>query len=297
MVKQEDLVQGQYYTMRHRDWKYYYIYRYKVEGNICTYDKGRGELNKRQNSNSSTSVRPAIPATPQEEQWLDSCIKANKFIPLSDIDTKESLLEEAKRRYPIGTKFKAANNLIKSEVTNDDYRCGNNENIYFSGAINSVVYYKGKWAEIIEPIHVFEIGDEVEIINPGNIHNTWKEIFIEYKFRDKIKNNQLKGFSGTIIGLTEQSNRVVLVLRGEDGECVVGARGVKLVTKVKHNKVKKDGRQDKRESNNVQRINFSIKRPSRSGRARLNGSNQQVKLGGSISRDKKRLSFSAKRAF
>jgi len=170
-------------------------------------------------------------ASSEEKQWLDSCIKANKFIPLSDIDTEESLLEEAKRRYPIGTEFKAANNSIKSKVTSDDYHYGNNENIYFLRESNSCVYYKGKWAEIVEPEeHIFEVGDEVEIIRSAKGSNLSKlsigDVFIVEDFN--VDASYLRPIKGHNKGIHKSKCR--------------------LVTKVKHNKVKKDGKQDNSES-------------------------------------------------
>lgn len=69
--------------------------------------------------------------------------------------TKEELLEEAKRRYPIGTQYIPAHvNKGINEVTNSDHEMGNLGNIhvtskYIEEGWNCCIYYDGKWAELV----------------------------------------------------------------------------------------------------------------------------------------------------
>lgn len=90
--------------------------------------------------------------------------------------SKEELLEEAKRRYPIGTKFKTLDCISKTEVkVIEECLCDLSNNIYCkTDEYYRHVYYKGNWAEIIslpeekscldspkDPEQIFRIGDWV----------------------------------------------------------------------------------------------------------------------------------------
>ena len=65
--------------------------------------------------------------------------------------TKEELLEEAKRRYPVGTKIKCSILDIIVEITSHSTKLVSNANIiYFETKGNGTkVYENGKWAEIV----------------------------------------------------------------------------------------------------------------------------------------------------
>lgn len=64
--------------------------------------------------------------------------------------SKEELLEEAKRRYPIGTKFKSAYSGDERKIKNISFIFdGYGKDIYETNTGN-YVYYNGKWSEIIE---------------------------------------------------------------------------------------------------------------------------------------------------
>lgn len=107
-------------------------------------------------------------ATKEEEKWLNTCILQNKFIPKEDLhlyddygllvktnEKMKSILEEAKERYPIGTKFKSVvtRNLFTVESHVNEAK---NSNIAFhtiesnsSGNHWGCVYENGTWAEIV----------------------------------------------------------------------------------------------------------------------------------------------------
>jgi len=89
------------------------------------------------------------------------------------ITRTESLLEEAKRRYPIGTKYKNAVNKQES-VIRYELVYGANDNIYgqsktHGSEFDGAVYYKGEWAEILETkITKPVVADYVEAIKDYN---------------------------------------------------------------------------------------------------------------------------------
>jgi len=83
--------------------------------------------------------------------------------------TKEKLLEEAKRRYPVGTKFYPAHltiNKDKITIVKDELIWAENNTIIKTnrsiiGGWTGVVYHKGTWAEIISLPE-----DKIENVNP-----------------------------------------------------------------------------------------------------------------------------------
>lgn len=131
-------------------------------------------------------------ATLDEISWWDICYYKNKYIP-----SKEDLIEEAKKKYPIGTKFYPAHLMFKDSyctVTNDNFKVnyGTGVNVialtktgrvypevsdeeYEQNTYNRNVYTDGKWADIVEEPSVkpvvkptnnyidvgFKIGDRV----------------------------------------------------------------------------------------------------------------------------------------
>ena len=83
----------------------------------------------------------------------------------NDVQPKESnLIEEAKKRYPIGTKFKSAymDTGTSYTVSTRDFYVWNGNHIVVDGKRGPSVYFAGKWSEIIkeEPIKIG--GYEVE---------------------------------------------------------------------------------------------------------------------------------------
>lgn len=108
--------------------------------------------------------------TLEEKHWLDVCIKENKSIPYEEafktfkqnVQTNEEyILEEAKIKYPIGTKFYPIfGNISKILTITDNNFTFHNNNTSITVSTNlgngSIVkngcsiYHNGKWAEIIE---------------------------------------------------------------------------------------------------------------------------------------------------
>ena len=95
-------------------------------------------------------------------------------IPTQEL-SKEDLLAEAKRRYPVGTQFKSAligdTNPYIGYVKKGMY-FSKSENVIWNGDSVGFIYHNGKWAEIVEEPKVK--GNEVmpEIIDELR-HNNW----------------------------------------------------------------------------------------------------------------------------
>lgn len=95
--------------------------------------------------------------------------------PYVEAKSKEDLLKEAKRRYPVGTKYKCANGSTVKDIStveaSDTIRYFNiisdNIDIMYKGYL----YYNGRWAEIVEESKPeewtpkFKVGDRVRVIN------------------------------------------------------------------------------------------------------------------------------------
>jgi len=104
--------------------------------------------------------------------------------------SQETLLEKAKRLYPIGTRFKTArgNNseyLVKSY---SEFRENLDSAICIETNGNGTVYFNKNWAEIIEYTHNFKISDKIKIstipVNgsqPEYLNNNYKIIKIRGK--------------------------------------------------------------------------------------------------------------------
>lgn len=115
------------------------------------------------------STYGAYPLTPEE------CYSIN-----------ESLLDKAKRLYPVGTKFKSASSNEDFTVKNHNKQNCNNivfdtiesgSQNYYYGCVYSVG--NNKWAEIIEYPHGFKVGDKIISKYDVNRNFTWKIIKIE----------------------------------------------------------------------------------------------------------------------
>ena len=139
-------------------------WRYATKEEIAEYDRlGKPydvtTLNKKQ-----------YPITPQDS-----------FAPTMSGYTDEELLKEAKRRYPIGTKYKSANkqniHSIKSfDELQDSIYCKEAGWIRTSEQaigynMQGWLYYKGRWAEIVEtPV---ELQDKNQYIPGHRVRESW----------------------------------------------------------------------------------------------------------------------------
>ena len=80
---------------------------------------------------------------------------------------KDALLEEAKRRYPVGTKFKSVYKGTECEVLNSDFTY----NIPYKAIQNDNggwIYQLGTWAEIVEEPKV-EVKEEVKSMKEWSV--------------------------------------------------------------------------------------------------------------------------------
>ena len=119
---------------------------------------------------------------------------------LKDIKFKENLLIEARKRYPIGTKFlSATNSSIKSFYT------VNNEVIWEKNRIvaekfGAAVYdnNQSRWAEIIGKTLVEQLDQLIFMIPPGEIRNILYEALIQVQMNEKciiLTKNDLKNLA------------------------------------------------------------------------------------------------------
>ncbi len=93
-------------------------------------------------------------ATLEEKKWLKHCISVGKYVDKTEIK-EEDLLEEAKRRYPIGTKYYCVEGTCSGKQivrAGKEYelRYYNREKTRIDAVGMGFIYSKGKWAEIIE---------------------------------------------------------------------------------------------------------------------------------------------------
>ena len=87
---------------------------------------------------------------------------------------RQELLEEAKRRYPVGTRFKSAfNNDCKGEVSTTNFYWWFDTDIVVDVRGGKSVYSKGAWAEVIKPI--FKSEDGVDIYEGDTIYYVRKD--------------------------------------------------------------------------------------------------------------------------
>lgn len=97
--------------------------------------------------------------------------------------TKEELLEEAKKKYPVGTKFiSVINKLHKSSVKNNYYAFYNNNynEIVVNSSFGASIYKNGKWAEIIslpEENNNEQIPEYVEFLKDNFTYFTKNKIY------------------------------------------------------------------------------------------------------------------------
>ena len=93
-----------------------------------------------------------IIAFTNKQSILGNGIGINKIEHYIEPKVEETLLEKAKRLYPIGTKFKAArgSNGEYKVQSNSEFRENGDGAICIKTQGNGTIYYNGVWGEIIE---------------------------------------------------------------------------------------------------------------------------------------------------
>ncbi len=140
-----------------------YLNHFIVERSVHTVDKknwyklkdGAGSelLNWFNEEGLEKTEAPPKPITVLESTYNGETITTSANTPTDSVLTpfgKERLLEEARRRYPVGTKFKGRVENI--EVVGEIRWSSNQGNVIFNGNGYGMIYNNGKWAEIIEPV-------------------------------------------------------------------------------------------------------------------------------------------------
>ena len=155
----------------------YKILEYKTEGGISCKapflaDSHQFYINERCKIYSIKRISDDLIITVGDEVLSKTCGVPNKILSIELINNKirlyprnsfynlediikvkeETLLEKAKRLYPVGTKFKAARGL-NSEYkvqSNSEFRENGDGAICIQTQGNGTIYYNGVWGEIIE---------------------------------------------------------------------------------------------------------------------------------------------------
>jgi hypothetical protein len=114
------------------------------------------------------------------------CDSGHLDLRLCEIATQEqikaALIEEAKRRYPVGTRFiSSLNHQAKREVTSNDYYWWQASDIVVNKQNGPSVYTNGKWAEIIKE----------KVINFGKIEFTCYKGYAECS-HGKVTKSEIK---------------------------------------------------------------------------------------------------------
>jgi hypothetical protein len=96
-------------------------------------------------------------ASEDNKKWLNVCIKANKFMSKKDVVTKknvESIIEQAKKKYPIGSIFlDLVHNKEFTVASHDFYNIVDPNQVYVPVQSNNLgnksarIYKDGKWAK------------------------------------------------------------------------------------------------------------------------------------------------------
>lgn len=126
----------------------------------------------------------------KEKVLLTDLNEISDYLPEGHVDKimtiKESLLEEAKRKYPIGTVFKSAlkhdSNPYVGKVVKGMY-LDNNSHIWNGDSIG-FLYDNGKWAEIVSNLEVneFKKGDYIVLLKKSNTkYFTQNYIYLQNK--------------------------------------------------------------------------------------------------------------------
>lgn len=117
--------------------------------------------------------------------WLKDVVKAEPHeIPVESKQQSPNLdlLEEAKRRYPVGTEYRCATGGMYDESTVEEdtiWKFWDDECTKIDAMGKYFVYYKGKWAEIVSlpesklDIHdrlkpQFKVGDKVRVLSESD---------------------------------------------------------------------------------------------------------------------------------
>lgn len=83
--------------------------------------------------------------------------------------------------------------------------------------------------------HKYKIGDRVEVKDIGNQYCIYEKVFIQAGFKNTKENRFVKEEQGIIFNIIphEEGERdIMLAIRNEYRECLIGRRGVKLIESI-----------------------------------------------------------------
>lgn len=179
---------------------------------------------------SAYNEKPERLATDEEKKWLNTCITQDKFIPKEDLhlyddsgllvktnEKMKSILEEAKERYPIGTKFKCVKDselaIVEQELKEDDQ--GFIYTQFQGNRFHQFVYAYDKWAEIVSLPNEesYKIGDWIVITQ--DVREKGMIFKIKSQFKDivgrwRLENSQYSYSNDQIRKATEEEIEQVI---------------------------------------------------------------------------------------
>jgi hypothetical protein len=148
--------------------------------------------------------------------WSDNHGVYSKSVRHANKDEiKDALLKEAKKRYPIGTKFKCLHDCNRGPIKEEDYNIQTYDDIYCIRVLNGsgCIYDSGKWAEIIEnKLELPRIYGYNGVETSNTIHYGCSVFYKEFLL--EMKNNGIRSFNIQIGGTKypvkeEQFNQII----------------------------------------------------------------------------------------
>lgn len=126
-----------------------------------------------------------------------------KFLPLDHPDKQldiKQIQEECKKRFPIGCKFRCANTKNESILRQDEIVYEINDSYIYASGGQGCLYYKGKYAELIETPEEETIVEYVECIkgSGSDFYHTIGNICKVKSYNKKEKLLKLEGYENTI---------------------------------------------------------------------------------------------------
>ena len=158
--------------------------KYVSEDGVKIYDDMMTYMVQEHDEKISSFTRNVWGGSSKDHKYFYHKENAERYI--KEIKLKKELLIEARKRYPIGTKFRSATNphlmpyTVQHEVIWENHRIVTEE---FGAAVYD--YSKGIWAEIPEISLIEKLSRLILNTPSGKIRNTLFEAFIQVQMNEK----------------------------------------------------------------------------------------------------------------
>lgn len=139
----------------------------------------------------------------KEATLLTDLSEIQEFLPQDHPDKQldiKQIQEECKKRFPIGCKFRCANTKNESILRQDEIVYEINDSYIYASGGQGCLYYKGKYAELIETPEEETIVEYVECIkgSGSDFYHTIGNICKVKSYNKKEKLLKLEGYENTI---------------------------------------------------------------------------------------------------